>query len=295
MARRTRRRRRRSHTSKWKKVTIPLGILLAVCLVAGGVAASWAVDVYESAPPLSSLKAVQKGRSSAIYAADGSLIGFIQAENIRQPVPEAAMPQTLRDATIAIEDKNFFNHGALDYTGIARAAMEGPARRRQGGRGRLDDHPAAGPQPLHPEPRTDAQTQADRSPPRRRGGGSPLQGLDPHRLPQHGALRDGRRGDRGRRRGGGADLLRQACQGPGAERIGADRRPAAGALRIQPLPRPARGARAPQRGAGGDARAGLHHRGRIPRNACTAASISVPATSTGSFATPSSSTSSSRN
>jgi penicillin-binding protein 1A len=102
-------------------VTIPLGVLLAVCLVAGGVAASWAVDVYESAPPLSSLKAVQKGRSSAIYAADGSLIGFIQAENIRQPVPEAAMPQTLRDATVAIEDRNFFNHGALDYTGIARA------------------------------------------------------------------------------------------------------------------------------------------------------------------------------
>ena len=31
------------------------------------------------------------------------------------------MPQTLRDATIAIEDRNFFHHGALDYTGIARA------------------------------------------------------------------------------------------------------------------------------------------------------------------------------
>ncbi len=102
-------------------MTIPLGILLAVVVVAGGVAASWAVNVYESAPPLSSLKAVQKGRSSAIYAADGSLIGFIQSENIRQPVPEAAMPQTLRDATVAIEDRNFFNHGALDYTGIIRA------------------------------------------------------------------------------------------------------------------------------------------------------------------------------
>jgi penicillin-binding protein 1A len=93
-------------------------------LTAAAVAGSWAVDVYESAPPLSSLKPVQKGRSSAIYAADGSLIGFIQAENIRQPVPERAMPQTLRDATVAIEDKNYFNHGALDPTGIARAAWK---------------------------------------------------------------------------------------------------------------------------------------------------------------------------
>jgi penicillin-binding protein 1A len=124
MARRTRRRRRKSHTSRWKKLLVPLGILVGLLAVIAGVAASWAINVYESAPPLSSLKPVQKGRSSAIYAADGSLIGFIQAENIRQPVPERAMPQTLRDATVAIEDKNYFNHGALDPAGIARAAWK---------------------------------------------------------------------------------------------------------------------------------------------------------------------------
>jgi penicillin-binding protein 1A len=124
MARRTRLRRRKSHTSKWKKITLPLGVLLAVAVVAGGVAGSWAVSTYESAPPLSSLKPVQKGRSSAIYAADGSLIGFIQAENIRQPVPGRTMPQMLRNATVAIEDRNFFNHGALDPAGIARAAWK---------------------------------------------------------------------------------------------------------------------------------------------------------------------------
>jgi penicillin-binding protein 1A len=124
MARRTRLRRRRSHTSKLKKILVPLGVLGAVAVVAGGVAGGWAVNVYESAPPLSSLKPVQKGRSSAIYAADGSLIGFIQAENIRQPVPGRAMPQLLRDATVAIEDKNYFDHGALDPAGIARAAWK---------------------------------------------------------------------------------------------------------------------------------------------------------------------------
>ncbi|MGE5280957.1 MAG: transglycosylase domain-containing protein [Chloroflexota bacterium] len=103
---------------------VPLGVLAAAAAIAGGVAASWAVSVYESAPPLSSLKPVQKGRSSAIYAADGSLIGFIHSRNIRQPVPESAMPQTLRDATVAIEDRNFFHHGALDYAGIARAVWK---------------------------------------------------------------------------------------------------------------------------------------------------------------------------
>jgi penicillin-binding protein 1A len=92
--------------------------------VAGGMAAGWALNVYNSAPPLSRLKPVQKGRSSAIYAADGSLIGFIRSSNVRQPVPSRALPQKLKDATVAIEDKNFWSHGALDPAGIARAAWK---------------------------------------------------------------------------------------------------------------------------------------------------------------------------
>ena len=102
------------------------------------------------------------------------------------------------------------------------------------------------------------------------------QRLDPHPLPQHRPLRDGRRADRGRGRGGGADLLRQAGQGPQPDRGGADRRPAAGALRIQPLPRPQGGAAAPQRGAGDDGRTGLHHRQPNTATRRTAASGSNP-------------------
>ncbi|HSS42942.1 MAG TPA: transglycosylase domain-containing protein [Solirubrobacterales bacterium] len=124
MATRVRRRRRKPHHPIWHKVAIPLGILAALVMIAGGIAAAWAINIYNSAPPLSSLKPVQKGRSSAIYAADGSLIGFIRSENVRQPLPEKSQPQVLRDATIAIEDKNFFHHGALDYEGIARAAWK---------------------------------------------------------------------------------------------------------------------------------------------------------------------------
>jgi penicillin-binding protein 1A len=124
MARRTRRRQRKSHSSVWKKLLIPLVLFAGALTAAGGFAASWAVDVYESAPPLSSLKPVQRGRSSAIYAADGSLIGFIRASTIRQPVPSRALPQDLKYATVAIEDRNFFSHGAIDPAGIARAAWK---------------------------------------------------------------------------------------------------------------------------------------------------------------------------
>ena len=124
MATRARRRRRHHRHHFWRRLAIPVGALAAVVLVAGGIAAAWALNVYNSAPPLSSLKPVNKGRSSAIYAADGSLIGFIRSANVRQPVPEKALPKSLEDATVAIEDKNFWSHGALDPEGIARAAWK---------------------------------------------------------------------------------------------------------------------------------------------------------------------------
>jgi penicillin-binding protein 1A len=125
MSNRERRQRRRSRHGGWRsKLLIVVGGLFVAGAVAIGVGASWAVDVYNSAPPLSSLKPVQRGRSSAIYAADGSLIGFIRASSVRQPVSSKALPQSLKDATVAIEDRNFFEHGAIDPAGIARAAWK---------------------------------------------------------------------------------------------------------------------------------------------------------------------------
>jgi penicillin-binding protein 1A len=124
MATRIRRRRRKPPASRWHKLAIPLVIVGGLIAVVGGVGASWALSVYNSAPPLSSLQPVQKGRSSAIYAADGSLIGFIRSDNIRQPVGASALPDTLKEATVAIEDKNFYRHGAIDPDGIIRAAWK---------------------------------------------------------------------------------------------------------------------------------------------------------------------------
>ncbi len=125
MSNRERRQRRRSRHGGWRsKLLAVFGAIFIAAAVAIGMGASWAVDVYNSAPPLASLKPVQKGRSSAIYAADGSLIGFIRASSIRQPVSSKALPQNLKYATVAIEDRNFFNHGAIDPAGIARAAWK---------------------------------------------------------------------------------------------------------------------------------------------------------------------------
>jgi penicillin-binding protein 1A len=124
MATRIRRRRRKPHKTRWHRIAIPIVIVVAAIVAAGGIAAAWALNVYNSAPALSSLKPVQKGRTSAIYTAEGKLIGYIHSENVRQPISGKEIPQVLKNATISIEDKDFWKHGALDAAGIARAAWK---------------------------------------------------------------------------------------------------------------------------------------------------------------------------
>ena len=89
-----------------------------------GVAASTAVFAYGSSCDLASLRPVAIGRNSFVYAADGSLLGSIPAERNRQPVKAQDMSPWIRKATIAIEDRRFFDHEGLDFEGIARAAVK---------------------------------------------------------------------------------------------------------------------------------------------------------------------------
>jgi penicillin-binding protein 1A len=124
MATRIRRRRRKPRKTRWHRVVIPIVIVIGAIAAAGGIAAAWALNVYNEAPPLKDLKPVQKGRTSAIYTAEGKLIGYIHSENVRQPISGGEIPKVLKNATISIEDKDFWQHGALDATGILRAAWK---------------------------------------------------------------------------------------------------------------------------------------------------------------------------
>ena len=136
MTQRARRRRRRLQDSGRKKLLLALGVPFALVVmgaVAGGV---WVISVYNSAPSLASLEPITKGAVSKVYAADGSLIGVIHSDKIRQPIPSAKIPQDLKDATVAIEDKNFYSHGGIDPSAIIRAGWEdlvAGGKPRQGG------------------------------------------------------------------------------------------------------------------------------------------------------------------
>jgi penicillin-binding protein 1A len=101
-----------------------LGTLLLIGLVAGGIAAAgWVVHVVQDSPNLDQLHPRPQGTVSAVYAADGTRLGFIAGDTLRQPVDGAHIPLALKRATVAIEDRRFYQHGAVDYAGLIRAAI----------------------------------------------------------------------------------------------------------------------------------------------------------------------------
>jgi penicillin-binding protein 1A len=83
----------------------------------------WVTAVAASAPNLNQLKPHAPGQLSEIFAANGEPLGYIDSTMLRIHVRPAQIPKTLRRATVAIEDRRFWHHGALDYTGILRAAV----------------------------------------------------------------------------------------------------------------------------------------------------------------------------
>jgi penicillin-binding protein 1A len=123
--RRRRRLRRRRERTAARRFTL----VLVLGLVLGGLAAIaatalTAASAFRASCDLSSLKPVAIGQNSFVYAADGTLLGAIPAERNRQPIKLAQSSAWVTKATVAIEDRRFYEHDGLDYEAIIRAAVK---------------------------------------------------------------------------------------------------------------------------------------------------------------------------
>ena len=73
---------------------------------------------------LSDLRPLALGENSFLYTNHNRLLGVVPSATNRQPLPLSQMSHWLPEATVAIEDARFWQHGALDYQGIARALYQ---------------------------------------------------------------------------------------------------------------------------------------------------------------------------
>src|SRR6478735_2900807 len=110
------------------------GTIVFVVGVAAAAGLLW--HFSKDLPDYSQLQDYEPPVMTRVHAGDGSLVGEYARER-RLYIPIQAVPKMVINAFLAAEDKNFYEHGGLDFTGIARAAVNylqnyGSSRRPQG-------------------------------------------------------------------------------------------------------------------------------------------------------------------
>ncbi|KIZ38826.1 MULTISPECIES: penicillin-binding protein 1A [Rhodopseudomonas] len=117
-----------------------MGFLFAagtiVFLVGVAAAAGLIWHYSKDLPDYSQLQDYEPPVMTRVHAADGALLGEYSKER-RLYLPIQAVPKLVINAFLAAEDKNFYEHGGIDYVGMARAALlyaqnYGSGRRPQG-------------------------------------------------------------------------------------------------------------------------------------------------------------------
>jgi penicillin-binding protein 1A len=103
-------------------------MMVVLCVSAVAIAAllavGWVVATADSSPNLSSLSPRHANPPTEIFASDGSPLGYVRTNTVYQYAAPNQIPTRLKEATVAIEDRRFYEHGALDYQGIVRAGVK---------------------------------------------------------------------------------------------------------------------------------------------------------------------------
>ena len=92
------------------------------CFVMLGIGLFVAVHFSRDLPDYHQLEVYEPLITSRLYANDGQLLAEY-AEEKRVYVPITAIPKQIINAFISAEDKNFYTHKGIDFTGIARAII----------------------------------------------------------------------------------------------------------------------------------------------------------------------------
>ncbi|MCU0969187.1 MAG: penicillin-binding protein 1A [Rubrivivax sp.] len=92
--------------------------LLAVLLLVGVALAV----AYPNLPSIENLADYRPKLPLRVFSADGVMLAEYGEER-RNFTPIAQIPQVMKDAVLAAEDARFYQHGGVDYKGIARAAL----------------------------------------------------------------------------------------------------------------------------------------------------------------------------
>lgn len=104
------------------------GVLIAGLTVplvtAAGTVSNASTEIFTDLPP--ELEIAPPSEKSTMYAADGSVMTDFYAD-LRVAVPSEEISEHIKNATVALEDRRFFDHNGIDPTGLMRAFVSNAA------------------------------------------------------------------------------------------------------------------------------------------------------------------------
>src|SRR5579875_1571382 len=121
-----RRRQEEKSRSRQRVVLFTIGTFIALVLGTLGSIAEAAYAYYQSMlPTLEALQnQVTNSDSVQIYDRYGTLIYQANTNGVKHSIPFEQMPLTMINATVAIEDKDFWHNDGVDYQRILSAAYQ---------------------------------------------------------------------------------------------------------------------------------------------------------------------------
>ena len=106
----------------WPVTILKVGVAGVAAAVVLGFVGLWAIERHydPTLPSIDALRAYQPSTVTTVLASDGSTLGEIFEER-RYVLELKDIPQHVQQAFVAAEDADFWEHGGIDYFGIARA------------------------------------------------------------------------------------------------------------------------------------------------------------------------------
>lgn len=104
----------------WYTPILTLSCILASAMILGG--AYWTyITVFKDLPEVSQVMARKQILTTKIEDRNGQILYSIYKDQNRSLIPLSQVPDTIRYATLAIEDKDFYSHHGFSITAILRA------------------------------------------------------------------------------------------------------------------------------------------------------------------------------
>jgi penicillin-binding protein 1A len=105
-----------------RRLKFILGFAIGLTLAAGLAGGYWLRQAWQQLPAVDHLAQYSPALPLRIYSSEGTLLAEYGEER-REFLPIERIPLVMRQALLAIEDARFYEHGAVDFTGLIRATL----------------------------------------------------------------------------------------------------------------------------------------------------------------------------